>query len=67
MVFLRRKHFSCDMMNEKELAMQKKEGRTLLVEEMECAYVRKKEMCLTGVRKTSIRLQGSVITDKTRP
>lgn len=67
MVFLRQKHFSCGMTNEKDLAMQKKEGRTLLAEEMACANVRKEEMWLTGVRKTSIRLQGSIITDKTRP
>lgn len=61
------------MINE-EPAMQRIRERAFPVEEMACANVRKgkmfgahEEMCLVEVRKSSVRLQKSTITDQARP
>ena len=51
------------MTSEKELNHVEKRRNTLGM----CKYVQKGEMCFIRVRKTSIRLQGSIITDKARP
>lgn len=54
--------------------MHRKRERALPAEEMACANVRKgktfgaeEEMCLAEVRKSSVRLQKSVIIDQAGP
>lgn len=61
-------------MTNEERAMHRKRERALPVEEMACANVRKgkmfgahEEMCSVEVRKSSVRLQKSIITDQARP